>query len=353
MTRPLVSVLVNTYNHERFIAQAIQSVLNQDFPSEQMEIIVVDDGSADCTPEVIRAFLPRIRYIRKENGGQISAFNVGVAEARSDVIAFLDGDDWWAKEKLKTVLEVFEKEPAAMAVGHGFIEFYQQTGAELACLPGSDYHLHLTAPTAARFAHSGRRFLATSKLSVRRMVLDKLGRLPDDLVFFDGPVTLFALALGPAVVLNKALAFYRIHGQNLYESQDSDPQVLRRKCQIIDAQRRFLPPLMASVAVSREAISAVLEPQELDRERMRIDLEGGWPWETFRLEVRRFRASYEQRSLPYVIFKWLALLPALFMPPRRFYRLRDWYSTSNLREFRKILGEPKPVPEIDIRKFDH
>ena len=88
---PLVSVLVNTYNHERFIAQALQSVLDQDFPASQMEIIVVDDGFTDSTSQIIQAFLPRIRYIRKDNGGQVSAFNAGVCEARGDIVAFLDG----------------------------------------------------------------------------------------------------------------------------------------------------------------------------------------------------------------------------------------------------------------------
>ncbi len=101
MSSPTVSVVVNTYNHERFIAQALQSVLDQTFPADQMEIIVVDDGSTDSTPQIIQTFLPRIRYIRKENGGQVSAFHAGVAEARGDIVAFLDGDDWWAPDKLR------------------------------------------------------------------------------------------------------------------------------------------------------------------------------------------------------------------------------------------------------------
>ena len=79
MSNPFVSVLIDTYNHERFIEQAIVSVLEQDFPSSQMEIIVVDDGSTDRTAEIVRKFESRVRLLRKPNGGQASAFNTGIS----------------------------------------------------------------------------------------------------------------------------------------------------------------------------------------------------------------------------------------------------------------------------------
>jgi glycosyltransferase involved in cell wall biosynthesis len=353
MTRPSVSVLIDTYNQAHFLEQAVCSALEQGLSPSELEILIVDDGSTDDTAVLAAKFAPRVQYLRKPNGGQISAYNFAVPETHAPIVAFLDADDWWAKGKLKAILDVFDKEPSVSEVGHGFTEFHDQTHNEVACLPGCDYRLDLSSENAARFAHSGRRFLATSKLAVRRAVLDRLGALPDDLIFFDGPVHLFALALGSALILNQPLAFYRIHGQNLYESQNPDLKILRRKCQIIDAQTRFLPPLLTGAGVPTRTISALLQPQQLDRERMRIDLEGAWPWETFGLEVRRFRASYQQHSLFYRAFKWLALAPALFMPPKRFYQLRDWYSRSSLRKFRKILGEPTPIAEIEVQKFNH
>ncbi|MGB6978474.1 MAG: glycosyltransferase, partial [Candidatus Acidiferrales bacterium] len=60
-----VTVLVDTYNHERFIEEALVSVLEQDFPADDTEILVVDDGSTDRTPEIVRKFAPRVRLIRK------------------------------------------------------------------------------------------------------------------------------------------------------------------------------------------------------------------------------------------------------------------------------------------------
>ncbi|MGA6957802.1 MAG: glycosyltransferase family A protein, partial [Candidatus Acidiferrales bacterium] len=98
--KPAVTVLIDTYNHERFIEEAIVSVLEQDFPQSDMEVLVVDDGSTDRTPEIVAKFEPRVRLIRKANGGQASAFNAGIPQACGEIVSFLDGDDWWARNKL-------------------------------------------------------------------------------------------------------------------------------------------------------------------------------------------------------------------------------------------------------------
>ncbi len=80
MHKQRVSVLIDTYNHEHFIEHAIASVLEQDAPMADVEVIVVDDGSTDRTPEIVRRFEPRVRLLRKANGGQASAFNAGISE---------------------------------------------------------------------------------------------------------------------------------------------------------------------------------------------------------------------------------------------------------------------------------
>src|ERR1700686_3690525 len=95
-----VSILIDTYNHERFIERAIVSVLEQDMPMDGVEILVVDDSSTERPPDIIHRSGPRVRLIRKSNGRQASAFNLGFAQARGEILATLDGDGWWAKEKL-------------------------------------------------------------------------------------------------------------------------------------------------------------------------------------------------------------------------------------------------------------
>ena len=134
MGGPYVSVLIDTYNCGRFIEQAIESVLSQDYALEQVEILVVDDGSTDDTAERVKKYGAKIRYLRKENGGQASALNLGFAESRGEIVAILDGDDWWAQGKLRTVLKALEENPQMAAVGHGYHEF-QETQEVRTCQP--------------------------------------------------------------------------------------------------------------------------------------------------------------------------------------------------------------------------
>ena len=106
-TKPLISVILCNYNYGRFIAEGIDSVLNQTYSN--FELIIVDDGSTDNSREVISAYKdPRIKTVFQENQGQAAAFNTGFSEARGDLVAFLDSDDIWKPEKLTKVFEAFE-----------------------------------------------------------------------------------------------------------------------------------------------------------------------------------------------------------------------------------------------------
>jgi len=113
------SVLIDTYNHERFIEQAIVSVLEQDFPSSEREIIVVDDGSTDRTPEIVKKFEPRVRLLRKENGGQASAFNAGIPECRGEIIASWTATTGGRRGKLQAVVGALASDVSVGLVGHG------------------------------------------------------------------------------------------------------------------------------------------------------------------------------------------------------------------------------------------
>ena len=96
---PRVSVVIPVFNGERFVADAVKSALAQSL--RELEVIVVDDGSEDSTPDVVDALSDdRIRYVRQENQGLAGARNRGIEEAGADLIAFLDADDLWFPCKL-------------------------------------------------------------------------------------------------------------------------------------------------------------------------------------------------------------------------------------------------------------
>jgi glycosyltransferase involved in cell wall biosynthesis len=117
MSRPQVTAVIPVYNGERYLREAIDSVLAQDYPS--LELLVIDDGSTDGSAEIARNFGDRIRYHYQPNAGLSAAQNAGVAEARGAFIAFLDCDDLWVPGKITLQVSVFEKETTTdMVFGH-------------------------------------------------------------------------------------------------------------------------------------------------------------------------------------------------------------------------------------------
>lgn len=106
-----VSVVVPTYNRAHQIAETIRSVLAQSYPAS--EVIVIDDGSSDDTESVCASFAPPVRYIRQANGGVSSARNHGASLAKGDLVAFLDSDDIWHRDKLAVQVEALRADPEA------------------------------------------------------------------------------------------------------------------------------------------------------------------------------------------------------------------------------------------------
>lgn len=110
MEQPLVTIVMPAYNAERFIAEAIESVLAQTYPN--WELFVVDDGSMDRTAEVAKRYKdPRIRFLRKHNGGIGSARNLALEKAHGSFLCCLDSDDVLSPRSLETRLDVFSKDP--------------------------------------------------------------------------------------------------------------------------------------------------------------------------------------------------------------------------------------------------
>jgi glycosyltransferase involved in cell wall biosynthesis len=344
MTGPLISVLIDTYNHERYIEQAIVSVLEQDFPSSDIEILVVDDGSFDKTSDIVQRFVPRVRYLTKENGGQASAFNLGIPELRGQIVAFLDGDDWWAKGKLTAIVKAFEGNPGIAAVGHGFYEVYDNKPPREMIVPANSCRFDLSSSESARFAGRGLTFLGTSRLSVRRAVLNRIGPIPKELVFCaDTPILAFTLALGGATILDQPLCYYRLHAGNLCAPGQTDNRKMRRNAEISEIFLRYIPERLGKFGVAREVADAFFESISVEHERAKLlCVEGGSRWQVLQAEKKRFNAYYRQPSLGYRLFQWAVYACALIVPPSSFYRLLDWYSKNNIKRFRELLGRPEP-----------
>jgi len=229
MSNPLVSVIIPVKNGERFLAEAIDSVLEQDY--RPLEIIVVDGRSTDRSAEIAASY-EQVRVVAQVDQGLADAWDVGVDAANGDFIAFLSHDDRWVPHKLSTQVNYMVDHPA-IQYSIGRVKFFPQSG--------------LPAPRGFRARllegdHIGR---IPETLVARRTVFDLVGGFdvslrvgPDSDWFARAKDKNLQMAIMPEVVLLK-----RVHDANLlFESIDeSHRDLLTALRRSIVRQRQCAP----------------------------------------------------------------------------------------------------------------
>jgi len=219
MSAPLVTVLIDSYNYGRYIEEAIDSAIKQKFPHELREILVVDDGSTDDTPERVKKYGDSIRYFRKANGGQASAFNFGFAEARGEIVALLDADDVWLPDKLRRVCEAFEKNPQVGMVYHQ--THWWRAGEEIT---GDPNFVEVSGRVPAnRISLLRYPMSSTSCVAFRRDALHSVLPVPESLRSqADAYLTALIIFVAPVAALPEPHAKYRLHGANLFQTNGGE-----------------------------------------------------------------------------------------------------------------------------------
>lgn len=174
------------YNYGRFLKQAIESCLNQDPGNYELDILVIDDGSTDETPEVCEKFNDHIRIVRSPNEGFGASLTKAIQLATGEYVCLLDADDYFHPKKLATLQPVLSNQP--LIVMHG-VFFIDQTGTLI------DHKLHTST--------------ATSGICVRRDAALTLLPVTNERFFaaLDQP--------GKSVYLRSALTYYRVHGNSM------------------------------------------------------------------------------------------------------------------------------------------
>lgn len=165
---PRVSVVIPTYNSGAIAVEAVESVLAQTY--QDLEIVVVDDGSTDNTEQAIRQFGDRVRYLKQENQGVSAARNTGIKHSRGEYIAFLDSDDLWAPDKLAEEVPWLDADPT---LGLVYCDWAVVSGADVL---HASYLENLPASSGYVFdglVQSG--FILTSGVVVRRTCLEDVG----------------------------------------------------------------------------------------------------------------------------------------------------------------------------------
>jgi len=202
MTANLVSCIIPTFNGERFVGEAIESILGQTYTP--FEIICVDDGSTDGTQAIVRGFGDRVQYVHQENAGPATARNRGARSARGEFLAFLDSDDTWVPDKLRIQVAHLRNNP-----DHGFCVAHVQNfwEAELAEEQAKFQDHARSRPTPG---------YVTQALLVRTGAFEKIGPFNTELKHTDA-AEWFTRAKSCGVVgslLDDVLVMRRLHKDN-------------------------------------------------------------------------------------------------------------------------------------------
>ena len=199
--QPLISVIIPAYNAEKYLAEALTSIINQNYDS--IEIILVDDGSTDGTAKVAAVFETRVRYVYQENSGPPAARNKGLSMAQGNVIAFLDSDDLWSDKKLELQLKRLTDKPhLEIVIGHT-----QRLRLSKSC-DGDQEFIPFLSPQP---------MLSLGSAIIRKSAFDKVG-IFDESLFFGDDIDWFLRARekGLALVIhNDVTQYYRKHTQNI------------------------------------------------------------------------------------------------------------------------------------------
>ncbi|OHB90453.1 MAG: hypothetical protein A3D13_10830 [Planctomycetes bacterium RIFCSPHIGHO2_02_FULL_40_12] len=202
---PTVSVIIHTYNNEKFIGETIDSVLNQTY--NDYEIIVVDDGSEDGTRDALLPYMQKIRYHYKENGGIASAKNTGISLSNAEFIAFLDHDDLWVPDKLRIQMEYFNEHPQVGLVYAKYTSFRHDK--ELRTKPEKGYSGWIFKKLLSKS------IVQTSTVMVKRECLNTVGQYDESFKLADEYDMFLRIAKRfQCGFVDKGLTRYRVHDAN-------------------------------------------------------------------------------------------------------------------------------------------
>lgn len=214
---PQVSVIIPSYNCECYIAQTIESVLNQTF--KDLELIVIDDGSTDRTREIVSSYGPLVQLITQANAGVCVARNRGIREAAGDFICLIDHDDYWFPEKLAKQLSAFQSHPEAGVVCSTYIRWHAAQDGQF---PRPDSFDITAYPDEFEPDFSGwiyHQFLLdcwmlTSSAMFRAEVFNYCGAFDETLPYSeDWDLWLRISREYPTIQLNRSMTLYRQHTQ--------------------------------------------------------------------------------------------------------------------------------------------
>ncbi|MBT9311367.1 glycosyltransferase family 2 protein [Leptothoe kymatousa] len=225
---PLVTIIIVNYNYHQFLSQAIESALQQTY--RNIEVIVVDDGSTDTSIEIISDYADRLITIKKQNGGQASAMNLGFAVSRGELVLFLDADDWLLSDAVQRFLTLINTEHKIISKAHAPLLLANEEGiisekrVPKQPLSFGDLKGHIL-----KFGPESYVCSPTSGNLWTRHFLEQSLPIPNKTYKTSADSYLFTLSplFGETLAVGHPIGMYRVHGKNAYWNSTTQIQQLR------------------------------------------------------------------------------------------------------------------------------
>ncbi|MFQ3611373.1 MAG: glycosyltransferase family 2 protein [Fimbriimonadales bacterium] len=236
--RPLVSIIINNYNYERYLTQSIESALAQTY--HPIEVIVVDDGSTDGSRDLIARYEGKVKPVFKANGGQASAFNAGFPHSQGELVMYLDADDYLKPNAIEIAVAHWR---TGLAVLQWRLQGADPEGKPLdPVFPKRAVGIK-RGDIRSDYAWTGYYpHPPTSGILFARATLAEI--LPIDeqkwRISADAPLYTIAPFLGELEFVDEILGYYRLHGANLWNNPKPDLKRLMRSVEHEQAKAEMI-----------------------------------------------------------------------------------------------------------------
>ncbi|OGR68874.1 MAG: hypothetical protein A2081_04360 [Elusimicrobia bacterium GWC2_61_19] len=315
---PKISVIIINYNYGRFLGDAIESVLAQDFAGE-MEVLVVDDGSTDNSAELVKPYLDRVKWLPKTNGGQVSAFNHAMRHATGEWVGLLEADDTWDKNKLAKTFKRLEREQDASLIQHWLL----QSDSKLRPLDG---YIYPKGPEHFNFDDTliGLPYGGTSCIVFNRARLAAMPPMPEDMLYgADICLRWAAAAVKPIANIPEVLGKRRLHGANLFgRTLYDDPAKITAAIAFHTALLNYLASVVRTTGTAPSPASLA----HIARERAQMDIfhhrYSGRSRQAFSAWLKLARLLPAAPGSLFKIFSTLLIV----VSPRAYIKLQGLYS---------------------------
>lgn len=322
MINPLITVIIPTYNYSRYICEAVDSVLNLDRIGDEIEIIVIDDGSTDDTPEVIKVYQDRIKYLRQENQGKASATKVGIDCASGKYLFNLDADDIFLPSKIKNVVNIFESDRDIVHVSHPATYWNVNDNTKtVEAIPEEIIETKLWGKKLLSYFYKQRMLFGGGSTFATRTDVAKKFKIPKAVdMYIDEYLVLLSLREGYSYFIKDPLSVWRIHGKN-FSDVSLDREYYQRKSQ-------------RSIS-SMEAVLESLIEQEFDPEIVKFYTLKN------QVAIAAIKESLGEKSLSDIINIWSYILKNFRVPPKELVKIIKHYT---------ILNRSLPTPILKLLK---